>query len=86
MPKGIIPSKSGVVSFARDTLAVGASWGAPQAAPGLVRSILGGLVGLYIAPKYIASSDVGKTACKVGGYVNIADGILEQIFGGKGAI
>jgi len=86
MPKGIIPSKNTVVTLARDTAGVAASWGAPQAAPGLVRSILGGVVGLWLAPKYIAGSDVGKTACKVGGLVNIADGILEQIFGGKGAI
>lgn len=82
MPKGkLIPSGAG--SYARDVLGVGVSWGLPQTSNGLAKAIIGGIAG-WVGSKYIAGSGDGKTACKIGGLVNVADGLIEQFVGGKG--
>ena len=85
MPKGKIISAKGAVAIARDVGSVMATGMVPNLSTGLGKILLAGGA-TWLAPKHISSTPMGKTAATVVGYLMIADGIGEMLFGGRGVV
>lgn len=84
MPKGRIVSKAGIVGFARDITGVTLTGAVPQMSTGLGKVLLAGFM-TYAGPKVASTSD-GRLITKAVGYLMIADGIAEAIFGAPGVV
>lgn len=79
----IIPKGAG--AFAQDIAAVTLTGAVPQLTTGVGKILVAGAM-TYVMPKHLAKTSDGKLITKAVGYLMIADGIAEAIFGPPGVV